>query len=505
MQSAWQLVTSAADRTPHARAVVDCETGETRTYQELVEDAERLAGGLHAAGVQPRARVATVLPNTLDHVATLLALARLDAETALINPRLKPHDIGDILRRCRIGAAVIDRAVPADTLGADVRIFSSGGDAGTSLDACRSAGAAAPRTTPSPEHSAYIFLTSGTTGAPKAVRTPHRATEPRVLFMCTQGGLRHGPHNRLIGLMPLAHNIGFYAVMLAALALNGTYYPCRSFGPGRTLDVIEAEKISCIFASPTHYHGLVRHPAFKPERVNSVANVLYAGATMPAPLLDEVAAGFRGHLVQIYGTTETMNSLYMPDPQGRPQTLRPGLWSRVRIASLDGDDERSLGPGEDGELVVDASSDATFLEYVADPAETARRLRGGWYRTGDSACLDGDGNIILRGRVDDIIVTGAEKVHPAEVEAVLATCPGVRDVAVFALPDEKWGERITAAVVADPYVTADVLDAHCRASSRLADFKRPRRYLFIEELTRNASGKVQRKALRQLAQDLEIS
>jgi acyl-CoA synthetase (AMP-forming)/AMP-acid ligase II len=331
------------------------------------------------------------------------------------------------------------------------------------------------------------------------VLTPHRATEPRVLFMCTQGGLRHGPHNRLLGLMPLWHNIGFYAVMLAALALNGTYYPFRSFEPGRALEAIEEEEISCVFASPTHYHGLVHDPAFAPERVRSVANVVYAGAPMPGALLDDVSAAFRGHVVQIYGTTETMNSLYMPDPRGRPHTLRPGLWSRVRVAPLDGDVERSVRPGEDGEVVIDTSADATFLEYVGDPAETARRVAGGWYRTGDAATVDDEGNVVLRGRLDDMILTGAENVHPLEVEAVLAGCPGVRDVAVFGVGDEKWGERVAAAVVADPEVTAAALDAHC-LGSRLADFKRPRRYLIVDALPRNAAGKVQRTVLRELAQ-----
>ncbi|MGH2930778.1 MAG: AMP-binding enzyme, partial [Solirubrobacteraceae bacterium] len=276
------------------------------------------------------------------------------------------------------------------------------------------------------------------------------------------------------------------------------YYPVRSFDAGQALDVIEAEEISCIFASPTHYHGLVHHPDFRPERVRNVSNVIYAGAAMPAALLDEVAAGFAGRLVQIYGTTETMNALYMPDPQGRPHTLRPGLWSRVRVAPLD-DIERSLTAGEEGEIVVDASADATFLEYIGDPVETARRLTAGWYRTGDAGCLDADGNVVLRGRVDDTIVTGAENVHPTEVEAVLATCPGLREVAVFGVPDERWGEQVVAAVVAGPQITADDLDAHC-LRSRLADFKRPRRYLLIDSLPRNTSGKVQRAALRQLAQ-----
>lgn len=498
MQSAWQLVHLAAERTPDAPAVVDRESSTAWTYRDLVEQAEQLAGGLHAAGVQPRMRVATVLPNTLDHILTLLALARLDVQTVLVSPRLKPPEIAGILRRCEVGVAVIDERVPGDALGPGVRVFSTGGHAGTPLAACRSAGSTAPATTPRGEDGAYIFLTSGTTGRPKAVLTPHRATEPRVLFMCTQGGLRHGPHNRLIGLMPLSHNIGFYAVMVAALALNGTYHPFRTFDAGATLDAIEAERISCLFASPTHYHALVRHPAFAPERVRSVENVIYAGAAMPEALLDEVSAGFRGRLVQIYGTTETMNSLYMPEPRGRPHTLRPGLWSRVRVAPAAGDVERSLPPGEEGEIVVDASADATFLEYVGDPAETARRVVAGWYRTGDVGCRDGEGNIVVRGRLDDMIVTGAENVHPAEVEAVLATSPGVRDVAVFGVPDERWGERVAAAVVAGPDVTPSGLDEHCRGSA-LADFKRPRRYLIVDDLPRNATGKVQRSVLRQLA------
>lgn len=344
---------------------------------------------------------------------------------------------------------------------------------------------------------AYVFYTSGTTGTPKAVLTPHRATEPRFLFMCTQCGLRHGEHNRLIGLMPLAHNVGFYAVMLAALALNGTYYPLAGASPSVILDVIEEEQISCIFASPTHFHSLVSDPSFRKARVASVASAIYAGATMAGPLLDRVAEGFSAEMTQIYGTTECMNSLYMPSPRGRPQALKASFHSRVRIGRVGGAINDFASPGEEGEILIDTSSDATFLEYLGQPQVMRTKVEAGWYRSGDAGCMDEAGQITYRGRLDDAIVSGAEVIYPIEIEEVLGRFPGVRDVAVIGAADEKWGEAVVAVVAADGQLREESLDALCRMSS-LADFKRPRRYVFVDELPRNATGKVARDQLKLL-------
>jgi acyl-CoA synthetase (AMP-forming)/AMP-acid ligase II len=225
---------------------------------------------------------------------------------------------------------------------------------------------------------------------------------------------------------------------------------------------------------------------------------MYAGAAMPLALLDRVDKAFAARIVNIYGTTEVMNAAFMPDPARRPGLIRPGFYSSLRVARIGGTVDDIVPPGVEGELLVDASADATFAGYLNRPEATAEKVQGGWYRTGDVAVAKPDGDFELKGRVDDMIITGAENVHPDEVETVLRGHPSVRDVAVIGLPDERWGERIVACIVAAPRPPSEELDRHCQ-ESRLANFKRPRDYVFVEAIPRNAANKVLRRALREAA------
>jgi 2-furoate---CoA ligase len=143
------------------------------------------------------------------------------------------------------------------------------------------------------------------------------------------------------------------------------------------------------------------------------------------------------------------------------------------------------------------ASDEAFTGYWNRPDADAKAIRDGWYHTGDVGRLDEDGDLWVVGRVDDMIVSGGENIHPVEVEDVLAGAPGVREVAVIAAPDERLGQRVVACVVVDDDVTEDALDAYCLESDRLARFKRPREYRFVPELPKSPSGKILRRMLRE--------
>jgi acyl-CoA synthetase (AMP-forming)/AMP-acid ligase II len=507
MQTVHDLVRLAASRAPHQPALVDDRTRRKLTYGALLGEIDRVAAGFARLGIARGERIATCLPNVYDHAIALLALERLGAVPALVNARLKPEDVGELVRQGTMRGAIV-LADPAQVaavraaLPAGAPVLTVGGAVEGSVDFAGVSGD--PGTIPdyaraAPDETAFVFYTSGTTGLPKGAEIPHRAIEPRLLYMSTQCGMVHGTHNRVLGLMPLFHVVGFYSVLLGALGLDGTYFVCSAFDPAKAVEAIERHRITTLYGTPTHFHAILAAPNFAREKMASVETVVYAGAPMPGPLLDRVGAAFRGRLTNIYGTTEVMNALYMPNPVGRPHTYRPGYYSQVRVGRFGGSVHDEAPAGEDGELLVDTTADATFTRYLNRPEATAAKMQEGWYRTGDIAVKRPDGDFDLKGRVDDMIISGGENIYPEEVEAALLLHEDVRECSVVGAPDQKWGEVVVACVVPKtPGLAEAVLDRFLRAS-RLADYKRPRVYLFMDDLPKNATNKVLRRVLREKA------
>ncbi len=466
-----------------------------------------VAAGLTARGIGPGTRVATVLPSTFDHCIALLALARLGAVPALINFRLRPEDIAKLIADGGIKAAVVGTdselfAAVAAALPGDAPLLVVGGaiEGADEWAMCRAApNALPPPPKPNREDEAFIFYTSGTTGLPKGVVLAQRTTEHRVLWLSTQAGIRHGTHNRTLGFMPLSHAIGFFGVFLVTLALDGTYFVMSAFDPAAAVETIEREGITYLFGIPTLFHAMTRVPGYAPDKMRSLELILFGGAAIEPDLINHIDESWPCAIRHIYGTTETMCSLHNPDPVPAPARLRPGFYSRTRVVELDGAPDDLVARGDEGELIVDANVDTVFSSYLNQPETTADKMRDGWYYTGDIVRLEDDGDVTLMGRVDDMIRSGGENIHPEEVEAALETHNGIAECSVVGLGDPHWGQIVVACVVGapDPPGVAE-LDAHCRAGA-LAPFKRPRGYVFVESLPKNAAGKVLRRLLRDLA------
>ncbi len=507
MLTTYDLVWMAAERAPNHLAIVDDRTDRRLTYRQLIVEVETVAAGLAARGIRAGARVATVLPSTFDHCIALLALARLGAVPALVNFRLRPEDVANLIADGGMAAAVVGAdaelvAAIAPALPGGAPLFAMGGavEGAEEWAMCRAVtDTLPPPPRPDREDEAFIFYTSGTTGLPKGVVLAQRTTEHRVLWLSTQAGVRHGTHNRTLGFMPLSHAIGFYGVFLVTLALDGTYYVMSAFDPAAAVETIEREGITYLFAIPTLFHAMTRVPDYEPDRMRSLELVLFGGAVIEPELINHIDQTWPCAIRHIYGTTETMCSLHNPDPVPDPARLRPGFYSRTRVVELDGEPDDLVAPGDEGELIVDANVDTVFSGYLNRPEATADKVRDGWYYSGDIVRLEDDGDVTLMGRVDDMIRSGGENIHPEEVEAALEAHAGITECSVIGLAEPRWGQIVVACVVAagNPPDVAE-FDAYCRASA-LAPFKRPRGYLFVESLPKNAAGKVLRRLLRDLA------
>jgi 2-furoate---CoA ligase len=422
------------------------------TYAQLRDAAARIAGGL---GLECGERLATVLDNRVETALLYWAAQWAGLVFVPLSWRLTEPELDYCLADC--GAARVLRA-------------------GDELPD----GAAHPGALDLDEREPSLMLyTSGTTGRPKGVPRSHRADRAGGLSQALQHGYLAG--DRTLGVMPLYHTMGIHSLVAMHL-VGGCFVSMARWDPGEALRLIEEERISSLYLAPTLFHDLVHHPDIGRRDLSSVRALGYAGAAMTSALVERCAAVFEPDVfVNHYGSTEIYTFSIGSDQRRKPGCAgRPAVNVRLKLV--------------DGEVCAELGGDEAFGGYWHRPDADEKAIRDGWYHTGDMARIDHDGDLWIEGRVDDMIVTGGENVHPLEVEDVLARHAGIREVAVVGAPDDRWGQRVVAVVVGE--ATAEELEAHC-LESELARFKRPREYRFVDELPKSASGKILRRELRQ--------
>jgi 2-furoate---CoA ligase len=452
----------AAERTPERAALVADD--RRLTYADLRARAAQLATGLAARGVRHGDRVACVLANEPETVELYWGCQWLGAVFVPLSHRISDADLAYCIDDAE-AAVVVREPGEVTELVADAEHPGA-------LDLEEG------------EPSIQLY-TSGTTGRPKGVPRSHGAERAGGLSQVLQHGL--GAGHRTLGVMPLYHTMGIHS-LLAASVVGGCYVAQPSWSPERALELIESERVDTLYLAPTLYYDLVHDAALVASDVSSVRAVAYAGSPMTSALAEKVAAAFEPEIfVNHYGSTE----IYTFSVQ-RDQRAKPGCAGRAALNA-----RLTLDPAGEGEILCHMSSDEAFTGYWRRPDADAKAIRDGWYHTGDVGRLDGDGDLWVVGRVDDMVISGGENIHPVEVEDVLSHAPGVREVAVVGAPDDRLGQRVVACVVADEGVTADELDAFCLSSDALARFKRPREYRFVPELPKSPSGKILRRMLRE--------
>ncbi|MEQ4722573.1 long-chain fatty acid--CoA ligase [Nonomuraea sp. B19D2] len=489
--------------------------GGDLTYTQLDLKAARLATVLAEGGVRDGDRVAYLGLNSVSFLLTMLASFRLGAVFVPVNFRLAEPELQSVLQRSgaavlvceeghRAGAEHVRAATPLTRfllVDDDPEVPATEGAAGWEpwsglIAAAQPFPSVAAKTFDDP---AILMFTSGTTGLPKGVVLTYGNAWWNSVNVDTMLDTRRG--DVTYAAAPLFHIGALNSFVLRTLVRGGTVLVRRSFDPVRFLDDLVTYRVNSMFAVPAMLAALSRVPGAFDADLSHLRSIVVAGAPVPASLI-ELYASHGILLQQAWGLTETAPfATHLP----AEHTLRklgsagiPMPYTQVRV--VDSMTNQPLKPGEAGEIVVRGPN--VTPGYWENPEATAAAFdEEGWFHSGDVGYLDEDGCLFIVDRLKDMIISGGENVYPAEVERALAAMPGVVDVAVVGSPDEQWGETVVAVVSLAEGTTVTLDDVREYAATQLARYKLPRKLKIVQQVPRNASGKLDKVVIRRLADE----
>jgi len=495
---------------PHTEALCYPDKGIRWTYADWDREVNRLANALAEAGVAKGDRVSTYLFNTEELATCLFACAKLGAVFNPVNFRLKAEELAFIVGDAESRVLLFERAL-AEPVAAirerfpDTQFWYVDDDPPDwALDYHRRVDAA-PDNRPETEvdeNDLYgIMYTSGTTGRPKGVMHDHRDMVDQSLVVIAEEGIT--ARDKGLSCAPLFHCAELHCALIPRVHLGAGSVIMHQFEPARALELIEQERVTVMFCAPTMWNMILQQDLSGYD-ISSLRLGLYGAAPMPPALVRGCQEKLAVQLVQAYGMTEMGPAVtFLRDYEQLDRSGSAGsatLNHELRVITADDErrvePEEMLPPGEVGEIIV--RGPCIMRGYFKRDDATAKSLYRGWYYSGDLGYLDADNYLFVADRKDDMIISGGENIYPREVEDVLFEHPEVLDVAVLGRKDDHWGERVIAFVVSKREgLDAETLDGFCRDSDKLADYKRPREYHFLEAMPRNASGKTQKFLLRE--------
>ncbi|OUZ09674.1 hypothetical protein BHE97_09385 [Aeromicrobium sp. PE09-221] len=500
-------LTWTAERFPERVAFA----GQRRlTYRELDRRTDQIANLMTSLGVERGDRVGLFLSNSEEMASTHLALQKLGVMSTPYNIRLGESELSHCLTDSAPKVVVVDtvaaelaRRVLAEAAIRPVVLTVGACDIAGSLDFEESVAAAdisSPGIKVGPGDHSVMLYTSGTTGRPKGVprtqRNEHAASVAHVIQA------RYQPGEVTLGAMPMYHTMGLRS-LLSMIVVGGTFVVQPVFRPDEAVDLIEQESVTALYLVPTAFWSIVNGGGDMDRVARSVRKLAFAGAPMTSSLCEQLVDRLRPEVfINHYGSSEVYTFSIADDAAAKPGSAgRPGVFGRWRVVDPASDEvHEPLPPGQEGEIAVDLCSDEAFSGYWQRPDADAKSIRHGWYHTGDIGRVDEDGDLWVEGRVDDMILTGGENVHPVEVEDILARHPDIAEVSVVGLPDEKWGQAVTAFIVPsredeDPAALTDRVTDWIRTEAPLSPYKRPKRVIVIGAIPKSPVGKILRRKL----------
>jgi acyl-CoA synthetase (AMP-forming)/AMP-acid ligase II len=468
--------------------------GESLTYEQAADRIDALAGSLAGAGVRRGDRVALALPGIPDFVLLVLAIARLGAAAAPLNPAYTEreltfflHDIG-----CRVLLIPASRPAAAEaaakaTATAVLTVEAADARPSRLLMAGKPVRARTMSQHGRPGDVAIVLHTSGTTSRPKQVplRQGNLMASARAIAM----HYRLGPSDVSFCVMPLFHVHGLVASAFAALSAGGAVIIPSRFTPHRFWQQARDHAATWLSAGPT-LHQMILDQADGGGAPATLRFARSCSSALPPALLQRAEHAYGVPMLEAYGMTEASHQVTsnpLPPARRVPGSVGVPAGTEIAVVTADG----SLLPeGTPGEVVI--RGPGVMPGYLNDPLATREAFFGDWFRTGDRGVLR-DGYLYLEGRLKEMIIRGGENIAPAEIEEVLLSHPAVSDAVCFGMADDKYGELVSAAVTLTQDVAAKALLGYCR--QRLAPFKVPAAIHVLPVIPRTATGKVQRRRM----------
>ena len=483
------VLRSSARRTPDRTAVHYAD--RTWSYAELDAAVTTAAAVLTDHGLRPGDRVASYGHNSDAYLIAFLACSRAGFVHVPVNQNLTGDDLTYIVEQSGSALVLADPALASRLPeGIPVRALRDAED--SLLAALATPRDFTPEREPETEDLVQLLYTSGTTALPKGAMMTHRALSHE--YVSAIAALDLNENDRPVHALPLYHSAQMHVFLLPYLAVGAENIILDGPDAATIFDLVEAGRVSSFFAPPTVWIGLANHPEFDTRDLGALRKAFYGASVMPVPVLErlrERLPDLRFH--NCFGQSEIgpLATVLGPDEhEGRMDSCgRPVLFVDAKVVDENGKD---VPDGAAGEVVY--RSPQLCEGYWDKPEETAEAFRDGWFRSGDLAVRDAQGYFTVVDRVKDVINSGGVLVASRQVEDVLYTHPAVAETAVIGLPDDRWIEAVTAVVVTRDEVTEAELIDHAR--EKLAHFKAPKKVLFVDELPRNASGKILKRELR---------
>ena len=492
-----QSIEHSASRVPQKQALV-FDNGlsiEVFTYQQLNEFSNRVANGLKALNVMPGDCVAIALPNSPAFVLAYFGIQKLGAFAVTINTALKGNEIQFILNDSSAKVLITTDDLYKNLIGKElphltrtILVDEEHSEVISLATLMAEASPEAKAVEMNEDDPSMLLYTSGTTGFPKGALHSHGN-----IAYNGDACIRHfelNEQDKILYCMPLFHGFGQTVALNPAFAMGATLILHPQFDPETVLRSLQRQETTIFFGVPALFNLLYEHAT--PAHFQTVRRFISSASTLPPALAQKWIDKFGIGINESYGSSETFSITFNPDVTAKPNSVgRP--MDGVEICMMD-EQDRPVLPGERGELVVRGGT--LMLGYWNRPEETTFSMRNGWFHSGDIGIIDEDGFVYIVDRVKDMVNLAGNKVYPSEVENVFYQHPAVKEVAVYGITDDNFGETVVATVIVQDQsqVTSRDLTDHCR--QHVADFKVPSIVQFVDELPKSKTGKILKRELR---------